>query len=143
MFSLYFISRGLELWSINHNSIYENIELKAFKNINFLGEISNIWPKHLLEANFYKNFESWWSPLLTTLQWTNTTSVISKWGTFSPFSFLGILLLMLPSNVIISGVKRSRKYLVLFLNVTLPSTLFAYILIGAISPTAWCFLMIY
>ena len=31
---------------------------------------------------------------MTILQWTNTTSVISKWGTFSPFSSLVILLLV-------------------------------------------------
>ena len=41
MFMLSSISRGLELSSVNHTSIYENYELKVFKNINFSGEISN------------------------------------------------------------------------------------------------------
>ena len=54
MFILSFISSGLELWSVNHTSIYENSELKVFKNITFLGEISNNWPKDLLGTNVYK-----------------------------------------------------------------------------------------
>ena len=36
------ISRGLEFWSVNHTSMYENSELKAFENINSLGEIKLI-----------------------------------------------------------------------------------------------------
>ena len=35
------ISGGLEFWSVNHTSTYGNSELKAFKNIKLLGEISN------------------------------------------------------------------------------------------------------
>ena len=35
MFILSSISRGLELWSVNHTSIYENSELKGFRNIWF------------------------------------------------------------------------------------------------------------
>ena len=54
MFILSFISSGLELWSVNHTSIYENSKLKVFKNITFLGEISNNWPKDLLGTNVYK-----------------------------------------------------------------------------------------
>ena len=46
--------------------------------------------------------------MLTILQLTNTTSVISKRGTFSPLSSLVILLLVLPSNFIVSEVKSSR-----------------------------------
>ena len=38
------ISSGLELWSVNHTSMYENSELNVFTNITFLGEISNNWP---------------------------------------------------------------------------------------------------
>ena len=34
-------SSGLEFWSVNHCSIYENSEWKVFKNIKFLGEICN------------------------------------------------------------------------------------------------------
>ena len=33
MFILSFIFRGLELWSVNHTSIYENSELNIFKKI--------------------------------------------------------------------------------------------------------------
>ena len=35
------ISRGLEFLSVNHTSTHENSELKIFKNIKILGEISN------------------------------------------------------------------------------------------------------
>ena len=38
-------------------------------------------------------------------QWIKTTSEISKWGTFSPFLSLIVLLLVLPSNLIVSAVK--------------------------------------
>ena len=55
MFILSFVSGSLEFWSVNHISIYENSELNIFKDINFLGEISNNWPKDLLETNAYKN----------------------------------------------------------------------------------------
>ena len=33
MFILSSISRGLEFWSVNYSSIYENSELSIFKNI--------------------------------------------------------------------------------------------------------------
>ena len=36
MFTLFSISRGLEFWSINHTSIYENSESNVFKSIIFL-----------------------------------------------------------------------------------------------------------
>ena len=54
------ISRGLEFWSVNHTSIYEKSELKAFKNIKLLGEISNNWRNDLLGTNVYKTLESCW-----------------------------------------------------------------------------------
>ena len=38
--------------------MYENFELKVFKNIKFVDEISNNWPNNLLVANVYKTF-SW------------------------------------------------------------------------------------
>ena len=44
------ISSGLEFWSANHTSIYENSELKVFKNINFFGKISNNSANDLLGA---------------------------------------------------------------------------------------------
>ena len=36
--------RGLEFWSVNHTSIYENSGSKVFKYTKFLGETSNNWP---------------------------------------------------------------------------------------------------
>ena len=55
MFILSSISSCLELfWSVNHTSIYDNSESKAFKNVKFFGEISNNWLTDLLRANVYK-----------------------------------------------------------------------------------------
>ena len=71
----------------------------------FLGEISNNWPSDLFGTNVYKALEFCWSLLLTILQ---CTSVISKLGTPSPFLFLVIFLLVLPSNFIVSDSKSSR-----------------------------------
>ena len=56
MLILSFISSGLEPWSVNHTSIYEYPKWKVFKNIKYLGEISNNWLKHLLETNVYKTW---------------------------------------------------------------------------------------
>ena len=85
MFILPSIARGLEFLSVNHTSIYENSELKVFKNIKYFGEISSNLPNGLLGTNVYKTLESCWESLLTILPCTITTSVISKWGAFSPF----------------------------------------------------------
>ena len=60
MFILSSISRGLDFWRVNHTSIYEISETKVFKNIKFLGEISNNWPSDLLGTNLYKTLESCW-----------------------------------------------------------------------------------
>ena len=60
MFILSTTYRGLEFWSVNHTSIYENSEIKFFKNIKLLGEISNNWPNDLLGTNAYKNIEFRW-----------------------------------------------------------------------------------
>ena len=79
--------------------------------------------------------------MLTILQCINTTLVISKWGTFSRFSFLVILLLVLSSNFIVVGVESSRWYPVLDLNVFLFSILFTYIIIEGLSVTASCFFL--
>ena len=54
MFILSPILNGLEIWSVNHISIYQNSELKVFKNTNFLGEIFNNLPNDLLDANVYR-----------------------------------------------------------------------------------------
>ena len=58
MLILSFISSGLEFWSVNQTSIYENSELKVYKNIKFLGEISNKWPKDLSGTNVYKTLQN-------------------------------------------------------------------------------------
>ena len=60
IFILPSISRGLEFWSVSHTSIYENSELKVFKNINFFGEVSSNWPNDLVGTNVYKTLESCW-----------------------------------------------------------------------------------
>ena len=60
MFILSSISRGLEFWSVSHNSIHKNSEWKVIKNIKFLGEISNNWPNDLSGTNVYNSLESWW-----------------------------------------------------------------------------------
>ena len=67
MFILPSISGGIEFWSVNHTSIYENSELHVFKNIKFLGEISNVGPNDLLGTNIYKTFEFYWQSLLVVL----------------------------------------------------------------------------
>ena len=48
MFVLSSISSNLELWSLNHTSIYDNSESNVNKNIIFLGEKSNNWSNTLL-----------------------------------------------------------------------------------------------
>ena len=60
MFVLSPISNGLEFWSVNHASIYENYKLNVFKNINFLGKISNNCPNDPSGTNVYKTLESCW-----------------------------------------------------------------------------------
>ena len=35
------VNSGLEFLSVNYSSIYENSELKVFRNITLLGQISN------------------------------------------------------------------------------------------------------
>ena len=43
-----------------NTSIYEHSEIKVFKNIKFLGEISSNWPDDLLGTNVYKTLEACW-----------------------------------------------------------------------------------
>ena len=65
MFILSSFSSSLEFWSVNHTSIYDNSESKVFKNINFLGEISNNWRNDLLWTNVADNcFEQYYDVLL-------------------------------------------------------------------------------
>ena len=56
--------------------------------------------------------------------WANTTSVISKCGTFSLLLFLAILFSVLWSNLIVLHAKSSREYPALILNVNLFSVYF-------------------
>ena len=60
MFILSSISSVLEFWSVNNTSTDENPELNIFKNINFLGEISNNWQNNLLGTNLYQTLEFCW-----------------------------------------------------------------------------------
>ena len=60
MFILSSISKRLEIWSVNHTSIYKNSESNVFKNIKFSGEISNNWPNDLLGTNVYKTLQVRW-----------------------------------------------------------------------------------
>ena len=60
IFILSSICSGLEFWSANHTSIDENSEVKLFKNINFLGEMSDNWSNELFETNVYKTYEFCW-----------------------------------------------------------------------------------
>ena len=68
-----------------------NSELNVFKKIWFVREISNKLPNGLFGINVYKTIESCWISLLTILQWTNITCVVSRCGTFSPLLSLVIL----------------------------------------------------
>ena len=52
MFILSSTFGGLEFWSVDHTSILENSELKVFKNLKCLGEISNNWPNDLFATNY-------------------------------------------------------------------------------------------
>ena len=56
MFILSSISSGLKFWSVNHNSVNENSELRVFKNIKVLGKISSNLPNDLLRTNVYKTW---------------------------------------------------------------------------------------
>ena len=77
------------------------------------------------------------------LKWTNTTSLSSRYGTFSLFLTLVILFSVLPSNFVVSGVKTSRLYPFIILNVILSSTLFTYIFTDGLSIFSPCFSKIY
>ena len=60
MFILSSTSSGLEIWSVNHTSIYESSKSNVFKNREFLSKICNNWPNTLLGTNLYKTLESSW-----------------------------------------------------------------------------------
>ena len=139
-FILSSISNGWLFWSVSHTSMSWNSELNVFKKIWFIGEISNKLPNGLFGTSVYKTFESW---QLAILQLTNTTSVISRCSRFSPFLLLVILFSVLRNNFIVSGVKSSRLYPFLILNVILFPILFTYIFTDGLSMFSPCFLKIY
>ena len=58
MFILSSICGDLEIWSVSHTSIYENSELKVFKYIKLVPEISNNWPNDLLGTHVHKTLDS-------------------------------------------------------------------------------------
>ena len=60
MFILSSISSGSELRSVNDTSIYENSELKLFKNVNLFRETSSNWTNDLLGTRVYKTLDSCW-----------------------------------------------------------------------------------
>ena len=60
MLVLSFLSSDLEIWLVNHTSIYENSELKVSKNMKNSGEISNNWPNNLLGTSAYNTLGSCW-----------------------------------------------------------------------------------
>ena len=60
MYILSSTSSGLEFWSENYTSMYENSELKVFDNTKFLGEISSNWLNDLSGTNVYKTLGSCW-----------------------------------------------------------------------------------
>ena len=52
MFILYYVSRDLKFWLVNHTSISVTSQL-VFRNTKFLGEIVNNWPG----TNVYKTLD--------------------------------------------------------------------------------------
>ena len=85
----------------------------------------DLWQKFLI--GYQTVYLEQTSTLVTILQWTNTTSLILRCGTFSLFFSLVILFSVLPSNFIVSGVKSSRLYPFLILNVNPFSVIYIYI----------------
>ena len=101
MFTLSFISSNLQYRSVNHNSIYENSELKVFKDIKCLGKISINWQNDL--------FRTMYTILLYLFDsncWLCYSGLTLR-QQFSPFLSLVTLLLILPSNFMVSGFKSS------------------------------------
>ena len=108
---------------------------QMFLKIIFSSEIFNNWPNDLLRTNIYKTLD-----LLALLQGINITSVTCKWGTFSPFSFFVILIIVLPSNF---RSENFKIYHVLVSSVILFSISFMYILIEIVLPMlSWYILRI-
>lgn len=78
---------------------------KNFSNWKLFSEISNNCLNYT-EWMYVKLFDrSCWRALLTKLKWTNTASVISHWGTLSPFFWFVIFFSLLSRNFIVSDVQ--------------------------------------
>ena len=107
-----------------------NSELNVFKGIKSDREISNELPNGLFGTNVYKTLESCWWSLLTIIQWTNTTPVISRYF-FTVFIF-GYFIFSAPNHFIVSYVKSLRLYPLLILKRILFSIWFTYIFIGGL-----------
>ena len=99
-----YISSGLEFPSVNHALMYyESFELNVFKNINFVGEISNNWRHGLFRINVCKTLEScWWSLLKKT---TMEILKILHFIIYTIFYYIFLLLVFL-----LSGIKTSGWY---------------------------------
>ena len=57
-FILCSISSGLLFWSVNYTSLCENSKLYVFKNVEFVGGISNESPNDLFRMKLCKPLES-------------------------------------------------------------------------------------
>ena len=66
MFVLSSTSKGLEFWSVNNTSVYENSESKVLENKRFLGETSKNWPNLLLGTN--ECLQDSWILLIITIK---------------------------------------------------------------------------
>ena len=121
IFILSSISSGLKFWAVNHILLYENSELNVFRNMKSVDKISYNWPNDLFQTDVYKTLESFWQSML---QWSNISSLISRWGTFPPLLSLVILFSVFTTNVTVSSIRNSRENQVLILNVILFSVLF-------------------
>ena len=98
------ISSDLGFLSVNQTSIYEISELKVFKNVNILCEISNNWPNDLSEIISIQDSRI----VLIIAVYKITMDNYYFRGTLSPFSSLVVLLLVPATNFIVSGVESSR-----------------------------------
>ena len=85
MFILSSISSGVEFWSVNYTSIFENSELKVFMNIKFLGEICStrfFYKKNVYKKMSLKNTKNL-KEMLRKCQALNALAAIFKNADFS------------------------------------------------------------
>ena len=99
IYFIFYLSRfGILISKLRFNK--RNLWIKCLSRYETFCEVSNNLSNDLIGINVCKSLEFCWYSLLTILQWTNTTLVISKCGTFSEFLSIVILLLVLVSNFI-------------------------------------------